>query len=41
MDIPLWLASAARAIDGSVTTIEFADYEESIGAGFFFRGRLE
>jgi predicted O-methyltransferase YrrM len=36
----LWLAEAARAIGGSVTTVEFADYKVGLAAANFTRSGL-
>jgi len=36
----LWLASAARAIDGSVTTVEFSDYKVGLASKNFDRSGL-
>jgi predicted O-methyltransferase YrrM len=36
----LWLAEAARGIDGSVTTVEFADYKIGLASANFARSGL-
>ena len=36
----LWLASAARAIGGSVTTVEFSDYKVGLASKNFDRSGL-
>jgi predicted O-methyltransferase YrrM len=36
----LWLAEAARGIDGSVTTVEFADYKVALASANFARAGL-
>jgi len=36
----LWLADAARAIDGSVTTVEFAEYKVELASNNFTRSGL-
>lgn len=36
----LWLADAARAIDGSITTVEFADYKIGLASANFARSGL-
>src|SRR5918993_1692410 len=36
----LWLADAARAIGGSVTTVEFAEYKVELASNNFARSEL-